>query len=98
MYPAQNGITVVQVSKSRLKIITVKVPPELAAKVARLAEARSVPRSQVVRDAIENLGEEWPPDSVGKVAGHLFGSVKEGPSDASTNPKYLKKLGRWPRR
>ena len=78
-----------------MKIITVKVPPELAAKVVRLAKARRVSRSQLVRDAIENLGEEWPPDSVGNVAGHLFGSVKKGPRDASTNPKYLKGIGQW---
>lgn len=92
------GITLLRMGKSRLQIITVKVPREMAAKVARLARVRRVSRSEVVREAIENLGDDWPPDSVGAVAGHLFGSIKTGPRDAATNPKYLTGLGQWRRR
>ena len=92
------GITFLQMGKQRLQVITAKVPRELAAKVARLAKQRHVSKSQVVRDAIESFDSRWPEGSVGEVAGHLFGSVKGGPKDLATNPKYFDGYGEWRRK
>ncbi len=74
------------------QVMTVKLPRQLSAKVARSARKRRVSRSQVVRDALQAMNEAGP--SVGDLAGDLFGSVGGGPTDLSTNPKHLKGYGR----
>lgn len=74
-----------------MKTWTIKVPPELDAKVARLARRRGASRSQIVREALERLLDE-PAESMVDRAGKLVGSVS-GPEDLASNPRHLEGFG-----
>lgn len=81
-----------------MKIISLKLQPELSAKLDRAARQRSRSRSSIVREALEGFlnGKERPStrriDSALELAGDLVGCVS-GPGDLSTNPKYLEGFG-----
>ena len=74
--------------------ISVRLPKELAAKLADTAGARGVDRSDVVRDALrlylEGTAEaERPWDRIGDLAG----AARGGPSDlASRSREHLREL------
>jgi ribbon-helix-helix CopG family protein len=70
----------------------VKLPPRLAAKVARLARQRRTTRSEIVREAVEKLEPGAAKGSFLELASRYCGSFR-GPGDLSTNPKYLSDLG-----
>lgn len=74
--------------------ISVRLPEELAAKLARTAGARGVDRSDVVRDALrlylegtDEAGRPW--DRIGELAG----AARGGPSDlAGRSREHLQEL------
>jgi len=76
--------------------ITCKVPEELAARLDALARTERRSKSAVVREALEDRlkaqrrrGQVTAYDLVK----HLCGSIKDGPSDLATNPKYMEGFG-----
>ena len=74
--------------------MTIKLPRELSARVARLAKRRHISRSAVVREALELLtaaktGETF----VDRISQHL-GVGDDLPDDLLTNPRHMKGFGR----
>jgi hypothetical protein len=79
-----------------VKTVTVKLPAELEKRVSATARKRRMSRSELIRESIRRHLEqpvEPPPGSFLEAAGDLIGSV-EGPSDLSTNPRYLDGFGK----
>lgn len=71
--------------------VTLKLSRALEAKLTRLAKKRQSTRSDVLRAALEALGEAGP--SPLDAIADLVGAV-DGPSDLSTNPKHMEGFGR----
>ena len=80
-----------------MKTISLKLPVALYAKLDRAAKRVNQSKSEVVRSAIERFLEnglaELRPISALELAGDLAGCA-EGPSDLSTNPKYMEGYGK----
>jgi metal-responsive CopG/Arc/MetJ family transcriptional regulator len=75
--------------------LTLKVPRELAAKLNAVAARKRVPKSQYVRDVLSAaLNKEKQKPSLHELMKGAIGCF-DGPSDLSTNPKYLKGYGKW---
>jgi hypothetical protein len=78
-----------------MKTLTVKVPEDLALKLAAAAAKRGESKSDLIRTALEsivNTNEAIIPNSCLDLAKDIVGSV-EGPSDLSHNKKHLKGYG-----
>ena len=78
-----------------MKTLTLKLPPSLDRALAARAKRQNRTKSAVVRQALEELLSG--PGKKGKatffeLAGHLSGKFS-GPSDLSTNEKYMKDFG-----
>jgi hypothetical protein len=74
--------------------ITFKVSPETAAKLKAAAAAKRVTKSKYVRDLLEaRLKKEKVKLSFYEEMKDIIGCF-DGPSDLSTNPKYMKGFGR----
>ena len=74
------------------KLLSVRVPRRVSARIATLSKKRKVPVSTVVREALERYATEEP--SIWDAAEHLFtGARFKGPKDLSTNRKHLKGYG-----
>ena len=76
--------------------ITCKLPEKLAAQLDALARTERRSKSALVREALEDRlkgkrrrGQVMAYDLVK----HLCGSIKDGPSDLATNPKYMEGFG-----
>lgn len=73
-----------------------KVTPEQKSRIKRLAELEGTSAKEavlrLVEQALEDEKLEAPEGSFLSGIEHLVGSV-EGPSDLSTNPKYLEGFG-----
>jgi Arc/MetJ-type ribon-helix-helix transcriptional regulator len=76
--------------------ITCKVPEKLAAQLDALARMERRSKSDLVREALEERfkakrrrGHVTAFDLVK----HLCGSIKGGPADVATNPKYMNGFG-----
>jgi hypothetical protein len=82
-----------------MRPLTIKVPPQLEQELDQMAKARGVPRSVVVREALEAYVAR-PARSVLDRVRDLVGALDGLPPDLSTNPKYLEGIGdaRPPRR
>jgi len=78
--------------RSTPELLSVKLPPRLAAKVARLARQRRTTKSEIVREAVETLGPGAVKGSFLDLANRYCGSLR-GPRDLSSNPKHLSDLG-----
>jgi metal-responsive CopG/Arc/MetJ family transcriptional regulator len=76
-----------------MKMLSLKLPPDLSARLDRAAKQRGESKSEVVRAALEQFLKGEPPMSALELAGDLVGGG-EGPGDLSTNPKHLKGFGR----
>jgi Arc/MetJ-type ribon-helix-helix transcriptional regulator len=79
-----------------MKILSLKLPDRLRAKLDEVAKKRGESKSEVVRAALEQfLNGERP-----VTAGSLLEAVQpwigcvEGPGDLSTNPKYMEGFGK----
>jgi Arc/MetJ-type ribon-helix-helix transcriptional regulator len=94
------GITIVMIRYypgKAMKTVSVKLPPTLHARLERAARQGGQTKSDVVREALENLlnvsrATRPAARSALDLAGDLVGSI-DGPGDLSTNPNYLKGLG-----
>ena len=76
--------------------ITCKVPEKLATELEELARAERRSKSALVREALEErfkAKRRRRPISAYHLVKHLRGSIKGGPSDLATNPKYIKGFG-----
>lgn len=82
-----------------MRPLTVKVPRSLERRLDELARRRAVPRSVIVREALEAYVARAQTSPLDLIA-DLVGSVDGLPSDLSTNPKYMEGFGEYrpPRR
>ena len=76
-----------------MKAMTIKVPAQLSARIARLARRRGVNRSEMARQMLERFREDEEPTVADRIS-HLVGSVKGLPPDLSTNPRHLRGYGK----
>ena len=78
-----------------MRTVSFKLPRELDEMLTRVARARGVSRSAVLREALERYRQSGfvRPGSVLEAAGSLVGCLKGGPRDLSTNPRYMKGFG-----
>ena len=79
-----------------MRTISLKLPDDLLADLAREAKARRVSKSALVRRSVEAALRR--PPRAGEVscydlARDLAGAVKGLPRDVATNPKYMKGFG-----
>lgn len=75
---------------TKMKVLTVKLDDRSANRIARLAKERHTTKSEVVRQALER-GLQSVEDPLADIR-DLVGSM-QGPSDLSTNTKYLDGYG-----
>jgi len=79
-----------------MRTISVKLPDELLAQLARQAKARRVTKSWLVRESLERGLHEQPPAgavSCYDLARDLAGTVKGLPKDLADNLKYMEGFG-----
>lgn len=77
--------------------ISLKLSDELLAQLAKIAKARRVTKSRLVRESLEKALYEKPAAgavSCYDLARDLAGSVKGLPRDLASNPKYMEGFGR----
>jgi hypothetical protein len=85
---------------SRMSVLTCKLPSSLDDRLADLAKRRGVPKSVLVREAIEaKIAEEAaiprrPPANLIEALGDSVGSIASGKRDLARNKKHLKGYGR----
>jgi len=80
-----------------MKVLSLKVSESLDRKLAAVVKRRRIPKSVVVREAIEQYLDESREGRGGsflELAGDLVGCVKNAPSDLSSNPKYMDGYGK----
>jgi hypothetical protein len=70
-----------------MELISVKLPPELRAKIAAEARRRNVFRSTIVRESLERAFGG--PSSRADLAGDVVRAFRIGRRDLSTNKKLL---------
>ncbi len=76
--------------------ITVKVPEDLNHRLEFIAKKRGTNKSEVVRRSLEQtLNGTSSKDELScyDLVKDLIGSIKGGPRDLATNPKYMKGFG-----
>lgn len=79
-----------------MRTISVKLPDELLSQLARVAKARRVTKSSLVKESLEKGLHESPSAravSCYDLARDLAGSVKGLPRDLADNPKYMDGFG-----
>ena len=75
--------------------ITLKVPPETAARLARMASRRRVAKSVVVREALDEKLRQTPDaPSLFELMGSAIGAVDGKLADRGHNPDHLNGFGR----
>jgi predicted DNA-binding protein len=76
--------------------ITCKLPDKVAARLEALGRSEGRSKSALVLEAIEerlrHKRRQSRPSAYDLVK-HLCGSIKDGPSDLATNPKYMEGFG-----
>lgn len=82
-----------------MNVITVKVPEKLQHELSRAAALRGVTKSRLVREAVAEYVRRLASKAAGStsaldLAGDLVGRIKKGPTDLSTNRKYMETFGR----
>ncbi len=75
-----------------MKSISVKLPPPLAKWLTHQSTTLKRSKSELVRDALERQRQSKNGPSCHDLARDLCGSF-QGPSDLSTNPKYMQGFG-----
>ena len=79
-----------------MKILSLKLPDELAQELSAQARSRGTTKSEILREALADFLAKTPQPAAGSFldrAGDLVGSL-EGPGDLSYNKKYLDGYGR----
>jgi hypothetical protein len=84
-------IAVVHQKRPAMRSTSIKLPKNLEELLERLARARGISRSMVVREALQAYVID-PSRSATAAAGELVGSL-DGPRDLSTSPKHLRGFG-----
>ena len=85
---------------SPMSVLTCKLPSSLDSRLADLAKRRGVPKSVLVREAIEaKIAEEAAaprrrPANLIEALGDSVGSIASGKRDLARNKKHLKGYGR----
>jgi hypothetical protein len=78
--------------------LTVKIPEALERGITIAARRERVTKSELVRRAmakyIAQTGEDQKFQSALDLAGDLIGSVRGGPVDLATNPRYMDDYGK----
>ena len=83
-----------------MSVLTCKLPSALDGRLADLAKRRGVPKSVLVREAIEaKIAEEAaahrrPPANLIEALGDSVGSIASDKHDLARNKKYLQGYGR----
>jgi hypothetical protein len=78
-----------------MPVITLKVSPEIAARLAQLAIRRRMSKSAVVREALEEkLREPSTEPSLYDLMKSSIGVVDSGVTDLGHNPKHMAGFGR----
>lgn len=83
-----------------MSVLTCKLPHALDGRLAELARRRGVPKSVLVREAIEaKIAEEaaaprQTPANLIEALGDSVGSIASGQRDLARNKKHLKGYGR----
>ena len=79
-----------------MKILSLKLPDDLAEALAARAQSRGATKSEILREALVDFLAKEPERDKGSfldLAGDLVGRL-EGPGDLSYNKKYLDNYGR----
>ena len=80
-----------------MKTLSLKIPEKLDQRIAHEVLRRRIPKSALVREALDqflfrsNSSKKQP--SVFDLTRDLAGKYRGGPSDLSTNPKYMEGFG-----
>ena len=83
-----------------MSVLTCKLPLALDGRLADLARRRGVPKSVLVREAIEAkvaeeaVSPENPPANLIEALGDSVGSIASGKRDLGRNKKHLQGYGR----
>jgi predicted DNA-binding protein len=80
-----------------VKVLSLKLPEQLDRKLSAVVKRRGMPKSVVVREALERYVDESREIRKGSfldLAGDLVGCVKDAPADLSSNPRHLDGYGR----
>ena len=81
-----------------MKTLTIKISPQLEQEIVRASEREHLSKSELVRRAlvayISQRNAGVPTLSALEQAGDLVGCFSGGPSDLSSNPRYLDDFGR----
>ena len=80
-----------------MKTLSLKIPEKMDQRLAHEVLRRRIPKSVLVREALDqflfgNKSSKKQP-SVFDLTRDLAGKYRGGPSDLSTNPKYMKGFG-----
>jgi Arc/MetJ-type ribon-helix-helix transcriptional regulator len=80
-----------------MKTVTIKLPSALDAKITAIAARRGArSKSEIIREALDRFvltEQQAQPGSLLEALGE-FAGICDGPSNLSTNPKYLDDFGR----
>jgi predicted DNA-binding protein len=76
--------------------ITCKISRELNDRLKQEAARKQMPKSSLVREALEQLLNRLmpPSNSAFDQVKNIAGIVKDGPSDMSANPRYMDGFGK----
>ena len=80
-----------------MKSISLKLPDELHDRLVKAANEKKLSKSDVLRAAIESYllqANGHKRLTMWDLVGDLAGSLKGGPPDLATNPKYMEGFGR----
>jgi hypothetical protein len=81
-----------------MSTLTIKIPPQLEQEIVLASEREHLSKSELVRRAlvayISQRNSAVPTRSALEQAGDLVGCFSGGPSDLSSNPRYLDDFGR----
>jgi predicted DNA-binding protein len=77
-----------------MEVISLKVPHELARWLEERSRASGRPKSEIVRDAVEQLREHEGQGTALEAAGDAVGRVASGCADLGSNKKRLHGFGR----
>ena len=80
-----------------MKTLSLKIPEQLERRIAHEVARRRMPKSALIREALEKhlggISRKGGPPGFIDLAGDLIGRYS-GPGDVSTNPKYMKDFGK----
>jgi hypothetical protein len=76
--------------------ITCKIPEDLNERLEAEAARKMLPKSSLVREALEHSFKrsQAPKKTAFDRVKNLCGIIKDGPTDMSTNPKYMDGFGK----